>query len=765
MNQPQRPWKYKAIDLAVIFVLFFTGVVAFGPVFGSINYLIAGIGGVLLGIAVGVITSLPKLRGVLTTAAGIVIAFLLFGPVLAVRHETIGLFIPTLEGLRELLLGVVFSWKGLLTAQPPAEGFPSLLIVPYLSALVLSTISTAIALRTQRLAPLAVLPPIFYLVIGIAFGTKFAAFPTWQAIVFAVAAMSWISWRQSQWRKSLAAEVMVNGDDTNRVIARRNRFLGSIAMLAGAALLAGVVSIPINPTNRNVLRDNVEPPVEIQDYPSPLAGFRNWVKNFEDEALFAVTGMPEGTRVRLATLDYFDGTVYSVAGSESSSSSGTFSRIGDSVDVQSTGVQAELQFEIMNYSGIWMPSAGFAESISFNGSRSEALRGSLHYNGSTGTAIVLDGLQDGDQYSVQAVVPVPPSQDQLEDTRVTNLSMPKPVGIPDYLQAWATEHGTTENTVLGNIQSMTRELTTNGFFSNGVEGQVTSLAGHGSARLDDMMRAPQLIGDDEQYSTVLSLALHWLGIPNRVVLGFYPEGGFEGEGTSQLVGGDIHAWVEVPFEGYGWVPFDPTPPEDQQPTDEVPQPQPNPKPQVLQPPQPPEEPAELTPRTQAEQGSEEEEREEASTWYLWLLWITTAILILLILALLPFLIVGALKARRRKKRREAIARSDRLSGGWHEVVDAAVDLGLDVPVGVTRREVASVVGQRYPNSQATAIGDYVDEGVFGLAPPPEAEITAFWEDIEVSIREMRAEAGRRQRLRSRLSLRSFRRGAGRRGRR
>jgi len=65
------------------------------------------------------------------------------------------------------------------------------------------------------------------------------------------------------------------------------------------------------------------------------------------------------------------------------------------------------------------------------------------------------------------------------------------------------------------------------------------------------------IGYCQQFSGAMALMLRSLGIPARVASGFSPGtptgGGFS---VSDL---DAHSWVEVYFNGVGWVAFDPTP--------------------------------------------------------------------------------------------------------------------------------------------------------------------------------------------------------------
>ena len=751
---PRTP-AHAAIDCAAIFLVCLAATLSFGPVFGGTAYLFAGLGGTLLGIAVGVLTSLRPLRGWLMTAAGIVLALVLFGPALAVPRKTIAGIVPTLDAWRELLLGVVFSWKGLLTAEPPAEGFPSLLVVPLITLLVCSAIATVLALRLRRGAPFAMLPAVLALIVGISFGTKIAFWPAVLGVLVAGVVIAWSAWRRAGWRTGLNDEVEVTNDTRFRGRARRQRTRGAVGMIAAALLVAGLISIPVQPTSRAVLRDTVEPPIELAEYPSPLAGYRNWYKNFEESTLMTVSGMPEDARLRIATFDYYDGTVYAVAGSQQSSGSGSFARIGDEVLVQQSGTPATVRVELQDYSGIWVPEVGYIQSLRFDGPRSEALQGSLHYNGQTGTAIALEGLGAGDSFELEAIVPAQPEEEALEGATVTDLQLPDPVVVPDLLQAWVATWGNEGQNQLENIQNMQR-LMQNGSFSHGLEDDtIPSLAGHGASRIQSMFERDVLVGDDEQYATAFALALGRINVPSRVVMGLYPEDGFTGGSEPvELTGGDMHAWVEVPFEGLGWVRFDPTPPEDNDDIQPEPEPEPDPKPQVLQPPQPPEEPADMSPDTVADEGQEDDEEIEDTSWVMWL-WIGGGSLLLLLLLASPFIVVGAIKAARWRKRYRAARESDRLSGGWHEVVDHAVDLGLPVPAGITRREVAGLVEDRYPRSRATGIGEFVDEGVFGPGEPAKEDVDAFWLDVERSVQGMRAEAKPSKRLLGRLSLRSF----------
>jgi transglutaminase-like putative cysteine protease len=67
------------------------------------------------------------------------------------------------------------------------------------------------------------------------------------------------------------------------------------------------------------------------------------------------------------------------------------------------------------------------------------------------------------------------------------------------------------------------------------------------------------IGYCQQFSGAAALMLRMLGIPARVVSGFAP--GTRDAQTHEFVVRDLdaHAWIEVWFQGIGWVTFDPTP--------------------------------------------------------------------------------------------------------------------------------------------------------------------------------------------------------------
>ena len=64
----------------------------------------------------------------------------------------------------------------------------------------------------------------------------------------------------------------------------------------------------------------------------------------------------------------------------------------------------------------------------------------------------------------------------------------------------------------------------------------------------------------QYFAGAMALMLRYLGVPARVAVGF-SSGTYDSKaGVWRVTDHDAHAWVEAWFRGYGWLPFDPTPP-------------------------------------------------------------------------------------------------------------------------------------------------------------------------------------------------------------
>ena len=269
-----------------------------------------------------------------------------------------------------------------------------------------------------------------------------------------------------------------------------------------------------------------------------------------------------------------------------------------------------------------------------------------------------------------------------------------------------------------------QKLRTEGFYSDGSDNR--SRAGHTAERLTYMFNQEQWVGDDEQYAAAMALMATQLGIPTRVVMGFYPASDTETGNGWQVHGTEAHVWVEAFLEGSGWVNFDPTPDRNRLPNSENPQPKPTPKPRVDPPPTPPAHVEDDTVVVDQQEVEFDDPKEQAPDWVQVIMMIAAGTGgILLILS--PLIVIAIIKGRRTFMRRRKGETSDQVAGAWDEVVDRARDLGFVVVTNHTRRESADDLQENYPNLPIRTMADQVDESVFGPEDPGTDVCEVVWE--------------------------------------
>lgn len=748
------PLRVQVLQLVLFLVLLGVGIAGFGGVFDGHDYLIAGLAGAALGLVLAWVGA--RLGwGLLTMSASAIITYFLFGGVAALRPTAIAGVIPSLTTLTELSLGPVLSWKQLLTVQPPVASYEDLAVLPYLLGLLAGVLAGSFALRLRRKA-WALVPVVVLFLATIAFGTKEPVAPVLRACIVFATALGWYAWSRADTARAARPAPTDHSLRTgNGSRTRLSRLAVGSGILATAIVLgaaAGQSAVPAAP--RQVLRDSIVPPLDLHAYPSPLVAFRKYVRDQKDDTLFTVTGLPQGARVRLATLDSYDGIVYNVAG-DGTAGSGSFARIGSTVGDNPEPASASITVAIADFKGVWVPAAGYLKSIAFSGPRAAELSKALHYNQSTGTAINTLGLGSGDGYTADISIPKVLSDEQLGDRSAAKLSMPSGAALPDIVSTSARSAVEGMNDALRQARALETKLHRDGFFSHGLEGEVMSRAGHGTERISSLLGAAQMVGDDEQFSTAMALQADSLGLPSRVVMGFYPQAPQANpDATVSIKGSDLHAWVEIALAGAGWVAFDPTPPQDQVPQEQKPKAKSEPKAQVLQPPLPPQKPTELPPEAQSDEEKPDSGLDLWGTVVL-VLAVTGTLLGAVALLIGPTLVITYLKVRRRARRLAAERAADQLSGGWSEVVDAATDLGVPVATGVTRQESATQLQRLYPEASITALADRIDVGVFGPGEPTEQDLKALWGEVDGIVGAMNRSVGPWKRFRAKTSLRSF----------
>ena len=732
-----RPLPLAAVDAIAIAGLVVAGSLAFGAAYGGQRWLIACAGGALVGAAAALIAAWLRWSAAVTGLV-VVLGYLLCGAGLAVPSTAIGGVLPSLESVRLLTVGVVTSWRQLLTVSVPVGTSGGLMIPVYLTAVATTAVGMCCALRTRR--PLwALAGPVSMMLVAALFGATTPWLPVVSGGIVAIGGMIWASWRR-------AADGAA-GLDVRRPI--------SAVVLLAAALAAGLFLGPhVDTGMRYALRETVEAPFDPQEFPSPLVGFRKYFKDQKNSELFTVTGLPDGARIRLAVLDDYNGVTYNA-----STASGPFVRVGEQIDDPANGEPATIDVTIKDYQGVYLPEAGHLTGLTFESGDEQGLRDGFRYSGGNAVAVVVPGLASGDEYRAGVIVPPPTDGIDLSSTPVDRVQLPVPARIPDAVKTAAGKFTENATTTYDKVAAIRKGLADQGFLSHGTEGEEVSASGHGLDRLTRLLGDKEMIGDQEQFAPAMALMLRSLGIPARVVMGFSPQTP-PADGTTVVHGSDVTAWVEVPFEGVGWVPFDPTPDDQRAAQQPDPQPEVAPRAQVLQPPPPPQPPQDAR-TADVNQGDTDNRKDNPDntdhgdsilgTILTIGLWVGFPLLLVGV----PIGLILLFKARRRKRRRSAPVMSDRISGGWDQIVDRAADLGFRPAQRLTRTETAAEVDEHLGGS-TKVLARRADARVFGPENVDESEAERFWADVDAALLGLNAGKSRWRRLRAALSTVSLR---------
>lgn len=762
------------IDLGAVSLLLVIALLGFAPVLAGGWFVVAGVLGLLVGVASGWLSRVLGLSAILTALLAIVLYFLVGTPAAIPGQSILGV-LPTLGSLRGLAIGAVFGWADVLTLGAPAAAPDYLLVLPYVSAWLTGLVTAVLALRwlprgtrsLGRVSVLLIAPAVLYAA-TVVIGTDEPFWAVVRGTAFAVVALVWLGWRNPFGR---------NASLQDRGTLARRKLVGTAVVVAAgvaASTLGGAVTSPTVDEARFVLRDVVQPPFDPVDYPSPLAGFRNYTADLDETILFTVDGLVPGDQVRLATMDLYTGRLWDVAGADvATNGSGSFRLVGGTFPEPELFTEADtrsLQVTVGGYSGVWIPGVGAPSSITLEGADTERAE-SVRFNASTSTTVLMSGLSEGDEYALTSETQVVPSDDALASVEPAAVSMPPVTDVPEVVASKMAEYIGNAATPIEQMRALETALHTKGFLSHGLASDsVPSRAGHGADRIEELFTRNQMIGDQEQFAAAMALMVRELGYPARVVMGFAPENVVDGQPT-EVLGGDVTAWVEVPFEGVGWIPFYPTPDETEIPQDQNPKPQTEPQPQVRQPPRVEKKQEDLLTSVDTEDG-DEDDKDEAFVLPAWVVWTAIGVASPFLLLGLWMLVIALVKSARRRRRRRAPTGHERAVGAWEELVDGHAELGFAVPVNQTRAATASSFAAQRARAGAKRRSSAVeapaadpsvsaalrglaarsDEAVFAGGDPSTEAVDALWSGTRSEVLGATRGVGWWRRLRSRLRV-------------
>ena len=771
---PRAAWT----DVAVLSVLSLLGVLGLETSFGDYNFLVAGLGGLVVGTGIAVLGYSLRLGVVTSVLAGILAYFLLGTPFTMPGEALLGVF-PSVSSTAGLALGAVFGWKDIVTLGTPVEAPYYMPVLPYFAAWLIALAGTMLASRWLPTRPRTVwrtgillIGPVLLYLTGILMGTDKTYFAGLRGVVFAVVAIVWIGWRRTKTESA---------DAQGAARLFRRKILGTATLVLGAVLIGALVGgvLAPDPKSRYVLREEIQPPFDPLEFPSPLAGFRQYTKTLADTPLFSVTGLQPGEMLRLASMDAYDGKLWNVAAADSLvGGSGTFRLVGRTIPEPSlvtSNQDSTVTIDVTGYEDVWLPGVGYPTTVDFDDAASQDESETLRYNAESGTAVLTSGVESGYQYTVSAMLQQTYRDEDLANVPVADVQLPAVQNIPDVVVAKAIEYAGTADTPIDSLRAIEQALKTKGFLSHGLASDgIPSRAGHGADRLNELFTRTQMVGDEEQYAAAMALMARSLNYPARVVMGFAPDVP-EGAGAIEITGTDVTAWVEVAFEGVGWVPFYPTPDQTDVPQDQTPKPMTEPQPQVRQPPRMDNEADDLLTAVEIDD-TKDEDKDKDFELPGWAWVVIGSVGIPLVLLGVPLLVIAALKSRRRRRRRTRGTGDQRAAGAWSELTDGFAELGFEVPRSSSRRQVAvsleAQLAAQLADTSGTSdvvdaaafvaphrlvpVADSVDSAVFGGQQIEDDVVESNWTAAMASLATAGKSAGRLRRIFARFRLRSKR---------
>jgi hypothetical protein len=735
------PGRDELIDAGALVVLTMIGIAGFRPAYGGHGYLAAGAAGVLLGLLLSHAGQRARLP-LLAVVAASILAFLALGGVIS-RTGTVSL--PTLQAITST---AVSGWQQLLTTARPVGRTAGLLVLPYLLGMFSGIAGHALARRTA-IVLLPAAAPAVVVALSILFGGSQPADAALQGAGFAAVALAWAAVRQER------------GTGRQATIGRQRpwqRIGAGAAVLAVAGTGATVLGphLPGAGAHQRVVLATV-PPFNIDAYPSPLAGYRDYttvsppVISVFSKKLLSTT-LPPKTRVRIAAMDTYDGLAWDVANASAAGAFGGFQRVGALLPGAPAGLAHTATITTTaNYTLPWLPDLAGTTGFSFGAASSQATA-ELRYNVATATGIIPGQVPAGLRYTVR-YVPVPaPALSTLGNAGPSgppDLCTQYESGciqVPSAVQEFANQHAAGVSAPIGKVLTLAAYLLDHGRYSDGTGAQSSILPGHGTGRLTAFLEATPITGDDEQYAATMALLANWVGVPARVSLDALVEA------NGSVYGRDVHADVELDTSQYGWVTlpytaFTPTKsPIIKQQTENAP-----PEPVKVVPPRR----SQSAPVAAANSSGAVDRTASASVTRqgfaipaIVLAVARDAGIPVLVLAALAASLAGA-KALRRRRRRALGPPAARVAGAWRELMDLGRDLGIERAASVmpalaaggggamTRREFAVYAEPRgLPAAAAVAVA--ADAATFGPADPDGVAAARVWELVEMSRRDARA---------------------------
>lgn len=663
----------------------------------------------------------------------------------------------------DFAMDLVESWRRILTIAAPVDPQSSLIAVPIVLAWLGATIGAELVLRNQRVA-LPLLGPLLTAIGAILFGLNDSLLSIWVGVVFFSLATVFIAIRsRTHWLWT-----------TERGATNRGRRL----LVAGALIAVSIALAPtvaerifgLDDNDRFTLRQEVDPPFDLTRLSSPLAELKGSLPTAEmtdeqdrGDVAFRVSGDPV-SRLRLAVLDNYDGTIWLI---NRNSDGADFIRAGTQFpppDEINQGESVDHTIEIVGLSESWLPTAGTAVGLEITSD--EQLGGVepvelIRLDRVTGNLIIRPRVRtvEGLTYDISSV-PTVDSSELVDDTSslrvltsARNTAVPE---VPASIAALARDSMADADSPFERVASLQTVLADQVY-------DVDTTPGHLLIQLASIAERTPMVGFDEQYAALMATTLRSAGIPARVAVGFIPPeeelAALSSGETIDVFETDIEAWVEVPFEGQGWVAFDAGPPDSQ--TDEIEDGTSEAQAESVSanPPPPVSSTTSTTlPPTEEDEEEPEEDQDEGGGVPVFVLASAIALGVPLLLVGLFAAIVLLLKRRRRAKRREAATTAAQIHGAYEEFVDRSRDVGITLEPGATPRSAIERLSEESfdPTSRSGSLIVLVEDAAFAPTEPETEDAEQAWDHSSELVQRLGADLTWAERTKAAVSLRSLR---------
>ena len=449
--------------------------------------------------------------------------------------------IPTPATLAELgaqLSSALATFKEVVAPAPVEPGF---VLAASIGVWVIAFVADTAAFRVGAVVEAAV-PGATLFVFGAALGA-----PRQRELTTALFLAGVLAYWLAQRALANAASPTWLSRDTvagTRALLRLGAALGAVVVVAavvGGPLLPGSTSAAALPWRASDRDGGSRVTV------SPLVDIRARIVDQATSVVFTVAS-PVRSYWRLTSLETFNGRIWSSTRSyeEADGPLPPGARL-EPIETQ----EAVQEFQIGALASIWLPAAYRPVRVDGTGASYDAESGSL---------IVpeeVDVTQAGQTYSITSVLPVL-TADLLgavpsvapEEVAGAYTELPDDFSPAVRQEAFRVTEGATTQ--------YERALALQDHFRSGAFTYDLNVErGHSGDALERFLFETRS-GYCEQFAGGYAAMARAVGLPARVAVGFTPgEPGVDGRFVVR--GANGHAWPEVYLEGYGWVPFEPTP--------------------------------------------------------------------------------------------------------------------------------------------------------------------------------------------------------------